>query len=306
MTVIRVGTRQSKLALTQTQLVLDALKKCHPQLSFELIPYKTKGDRLVNVDLQKIGGKGVFVKDIEQALLDKEVDLAIHSLKDVPARLAENCIIAAVSEREDVRDCLIFREAHMTLDNLPENAIVGTSSIRRQVQIQKLRPDLICQPLRGNIDTRIKKLEDGQYDAIVLAMAGLKRMGWTEKGLLNIEPLDLDRCLPAISQGALAMECLSDNKDLLEILKSIHDPKTAEAVKIERQLLALMNADCTFPIAAYAQEKGSLYQLDAMLADKDNKCIYVRVEGEDQSCLADQALVLLKEKGAFEIPCQKK
>ena len=149
---IKVGTRKSQLAMTQTKMVVERLKECHPDVEFELVPYKTQGDRLVHVSLQTIGGKGVFVKEIEQALLNQDIDIAIHSLKDVPSILVDGCTIGAIPEREDVRDCLIFREEGMTLETLPQGAVVGTSSIRRQVQLQSLRSDLQFKPLRGNID----------------------------------------------------------------------------------------------------------------------------------------------------------
>ena len=188
MKVIKVGTRKSKLAMTQTQQLVDQLKKLHPERDFVLIPYTTKGDRLTHVSLQEIGGKGVFVKEIERALLAGEIDMAVHSLKDMPAKLAEGCALGAISQREDVRDCLIFRQSGQTLADLPEGALIGTSSIRRQVQLQAQRPDLAFKPLRGNIDTRIKKLEEGEYDAIVLAMAGLTRLGWLDQSRLHIQP----------------------------------------------------------------------------------------------------------------------
>ena len=187
MKVIKVGTRKSKLAMTQTQQLVDQLKELHPERDFVLVPYTTKGDRLTHVSLQEIGGKGVFVKEIERALLAGEIDMAVHSLKDMPAKLAEGCALGAISQREDVRDCLIFRQAGQTLADLPKGALIGTSSIRRQVQLQAQRPDLAFKPLRGNIDTRIKKLEEGEYDAIVLAMAGLKRLGWLDQSRLHIE-----------------------------------------------------------------------------------------------------------------------
>ena len=178
---IKVGTRKSQLAMTQTKMVVERLKECHPDVEFELVPYKTQGDRLVHVSLQTIGGKGVFVKEIEQALLNQDIDIAIHSLKDVPSLLVDGCTIGAIPEREDVRDCLIYREEGMTLETLPQGAVVGTSSIRRQVQLQSLRSDLQFKPLRGNIDSRIRKLQEGECDAIVLAAAGLKRIGYLDQ-----------------------------------------------------------------------------------------------------------------------------
>ena len=299
MTVIKVGSRKSRLALTQTQLVLDQLKEKRPDLDFEVIPYTTKGDRLVHADLQKIGGKGVFVKELERALLAGEIDLAVHSLKDMPARLAPGCALAAVPKREDVRDCLIFHEPGMTLADLPAGARVGTSSIRRRVQLQAQRPDLVFQPLRGNIDTRIQKVQEGQYDAIVLAMAGLKRMGWLESASLNIQPLTTEICLPAISQAALSLECRETDQELLKILSSLQDQQTAAEVAIERTVLSLMNADCSFPIAALARQGDQGYQLEAMLTGEDEECLYVSQEGRDGQELAERAVRQLAAKGAI-------
>ncbi|MEW4353841.1 hydroxymethylbilane synthase [Streptococcus pneumoniae] len=301
MTTIKVGTRKSKLAQTQTKQVLALIQKQHPEVVFELVPYQTKGDRLSTVSLQEIGGKGVFVKEIERALLAKEIDIAIHSLKDMPALLVEGCQLGAIPVREDVRDCLIFHQENQSLATLPKGARVGTSSLRRKVQLLKIRPDLTICELRGNIDTRIQKVQDGEYDAIVLAMAGLSRMGWLDKDELNIEPLSLETCLPAISQGALAIECRKGDEKLLEILQSIHDEKTAACVTIEREVLALMNADCTFPIAAYAQKPETDYQLDAMLATKEGKCLYASVVGDDPTNLAKEVVEKLAAQGAWGI-----
>lgn len=295
---IKVGTRKSKLALTQTQLVLDQLKVLRPDLDFELVPYTTKGDRLVHADLQEIGGKGVFVKEIERALLAGEIDLAVHSLKDMPARLAQGCALAAVPQREDVRDCLIFHEPGLTLADLPAGARIGTSSIRRRVQLQAHRPDLHFEALRGNIDSRIRKVQAGEYDAIVLAMAGLKRMGWLVRADLPIQVLETEACLPAISQGALGLECRETDQEMLAICALIQDEKTAAEVAIERAVLSLMNADCSFPIAALARQIAQGYELQAMLTKEDGQCVYVSLQGQDGQKLAEQAVCRLAEKGA--------
>ena len=300
MKVIKVGTRKSKLAMTQTQQLVDQLKAIHPERDFVLVPYTTKGDRLTHVSLQEIGGKGVFVKEIERALLAGEIDMAVHSLKDMPAKLAEGCALGAISQREDVRDCLIFRQAGQTLANLPEGALIGTSSIRRQVQLQAQRPDLTFKPLRGNIDTRIKKLEEGEYDAIVLAMAGLKRLGWLDQSRLHIQTLETSLCLPAISQGALAVECREEDEELRSLLAAVQDEKTAAEVAVERAVLAQMNADCTF------QKNGQGYQLEAMLAKEDGQCIFVSLQGQDGQELAEQAVRQLAHKGAVGMPWLKK
>lgn len=299
MTVIKVGTRQSRLALAQTEQVVDHLKRLHPDISFELVPYKTEGDRLNRVSLQEIGGKGVFVKDIEKALLNKEIDIAVHSLKDMPALIAEGCTIGAVPEREDIRDCLIFRDASMSFEKLPAGAVIGTSSQRRQVQLQEQRPDLIFRPLRGNIDTRLQKLQNGDYEAIVLAMAGLNRMGWTRTRALHIEPLSAVICLPAVSQGALGIECRLEDSRSLELLAPIHHQDTADCVSIERSVLALMNADCTFPIGALATKSAGGYRLEAMLANERGKCLRTRLDGREGRALAEEAVSQLINLGGI-------
>lgn len=294
---IKVGTRKSKLAITQTQLVVEQLQKANPDVVFELCPYQTKGDRLVDVSLKEIGGKGVFVKDIEQALLDETVDIAIHSLKDMPAQLAKGCVIGAVPGREDIRDCLLYRKAEQNFDNLPKGSIVGTSSQRREAQLRELRPDLIFKPIRGNIDTRIKKLQAGDYDTIVLAMAGLNRMGITNNSDLFIEPLAESICLPAIGQAALGIECRQDDLRTLMVVKAISDEQTEQCVAIERDVLSLMNADCTFPIAASAKYHSGNYHLEVMLTDDEGVCHRVTVSDTNGRELAKRAIGILQDKG---------
>lgn len=301
MTVIRVGTRKSKLAIAQTQLVVSQLEELHPDVQFELVPFTTKGDQLAHVDLQKIGGKGVFVKDIETALLSCQIDIAVHSLKDVPSVIAEGCQLGAVTVREDVRDCLLFRDRQHRFDTIPSGSVVGTSSLRRQVQLQSRRPDLVYKPIRGNVDTRIEKMRRGEYDAIVLAQAGLNRLGWKNREDLYTELLEVDMCLPAISQAALGIECRQDDDLVLKILSDIHDSSTAACVEIERAVLSLMNADCTFPIGALAQATKEGYHLDVMMAKTDGTCIYVSTDGRDGQHLAEEAVALLKERGAFGV-----
>lgn len=301
MTIIRVGTRKSKLAMAQTQLVVSQLEILHPDVQFELVPYTTKGDQLVHADLQEIGGKGVFVKDIEVALLSGQIDIAVHSLKDVPSVLVEGCQLGAITAREDVRDCVLFKNSQDSFDTLPTGAVVGTSSLRRQVQLQSIRPDLFYKPIRGNIDTRIEKMRRGEYDAIVLAKAGLNRLGWKNKEELYIEVLEVDVCLPAVSQAAIGIECRKDDFTVLNIISSIHDSLTASCVEIERTVLSLMNADCTFPIGALAQVKEEGYHLDVMMSKTNGTCIHVETSGIDGKQLAEQALEMLKDRGAFGV-----
>lgn len=307
MRTIKVGSRKSQLALTQTKLVLAMLQEKRPDLSFELISYQTKGDRLAHVSLQKIGGKGVFVKDLEQALLAKEVDLLVHSFKDMPAKIAPATVIAAIPEREDVRDCLIFSEQNMTLAQLPAGARVGTSSLRRQLQLQALRPDLDYQPIRGNLDTRLAKLRQGEYDAIVLALAGIRRLGWEETLADVMEILPLDQCLPAVAQAALAVQCREEEQELQAMLRTINQANLMLALAIEREFLALMKADCSFPIAALVEEENGGYRLRVMLANASGHCFYATVFGfkEEVHLLASSAMAILASQGLEELPWQK-
>lgn len=300
---IRVGTRKSKLAVTQTNQVLTLLKEKNPHVNFELVYYRTTGDKLVNVSLQDIGGKGVFVKDIEQGLINGDIDIAIHSLKDVPSILPNKCHIGAYPKRVDYRDCLIFNQSNVTLDTLPKNSVVGTSSLRRKAQILKYRPDLIIKPLRGNIDTRIEKVKNGEYDAIILAMAGLHRMGWLDhSATMNIQPLSEEICIPAISQGILAIESCVDNIEINKILNTINDETTKIIAEIERDFLRLMNGDCTFPIGALASQKNNQFTLKAMLASEDMNNVYTAIATSDcKETLAQKVADLLQQQGAFGV-----
>ncbi|TLS53511.1 hydroxymethylbilane synthase [Paenibacillus antri] len=247
-----VGSRQSALALTQTNQVLDALsdlgRRHGMPCEFEVRRIVTKGDRILDVTLSKVGGKGLFVKEIEQALMDKEIDFAVHSMKDMPAALPEGLIVGCVPEREDPRDAFVAK-AGWTLETLPQGARLGTSSLRRSSQMKFRRPDLVVEPLRGNIDSRLKRLESGEFDAILLASAGLRRMGWEDR---ITEPVSADVCVPAVGQGALALECREGDEELLALLKLFHHERTAVAVAAERAFLGRLNGGCQVPIGAYA------------------------------------------------------
>ncbi|WP_309120536.1 hydroxymethylbilane synthase [Paenibacillus sp.] len=247
-----VGSRQSALALTQTNQVLDALRDLGRRhgmpCEFEVRKIVTKGDRILDVTLSKVGGKGLFVKEIEQALMDKEIDFAVHSMKDMPAALPEGLIVGCVPEREDPRDAFIAK-AGWTLETLPQGARLGTSSLRRSSQMKFRRPDLVVEPLRGNIDSRLKRLETGEFDAILLASAGLRRMGWEDR---ITEAVPAGVCVPAVGQGALALECREGDEELLALLKLFHHERTAVAVAAERAFLGRLNGGCQVPIGAYA------------------------------------------------------
>lgn len=265
-----VGSRKSKLALTQTQWVMDQLKRFHPELQFQLQHIVTKGDKILDVTLSKVGGKGLFVKEIEQALLDGRIDFAVHSMKDMPADLPKGLTISCVPVREDVRDAFISKN-NIPFSELPQEATVGTSSLRRASQLLSVRPDLTIKPIRGNIDTRLKKLEDEGFDAIILAAAGLNRMGWSDS--IVTEYLSEDVSLPAVGQGALAIECRSDHKELIDYLNAIHDETAFLTTKAERSFLMKMNGSCQVPIAGFAKTNGEQIQLTGLVASSDGKVI---------------------------------
>jgi len=253
MRTIRVGTRQSALALEQTGQVVERLNELcltHGiECEFELKKIVTRGDQIVDVTLSKVGGKGLFVKEIEQALLENDIDIAVHSLKDMPAVLPDGLVIGAIPKREDPRDGLIAR-GNFRLQNLPKGAAVGTSSLRRACQLKAFRPDLQIRPIRGNIDTRLRKLEAEGLDAIVLAAAGLRRMGWADRITEYLPP---DICLPAVGQGALAIECRAGDRFVLELLSRFRDQPTELAVTAERSFLARLDGGCQVPIGAFAE-----------------------------------------------------
>lgn len=257
---IIVGTRESRLALAQTGWVIDIMQKHFPDYEFQIHKIKTEGDRLVNVSLDQIGGKGVFVKELESALLNGEVDMAVHSMKDMPALMPHGLKIAAVPVREDARDVLLSLKAE-SLEQLPEGAIVGTSSLRRGVQIKQMRPDVSIKPIRGNVDTRIRKMEEGQFDAIILAAAGLNRLG-LQKHIVQYLPLE--KCIPAVGQGALGLQTRVGD-EIGEMLLKMEDINTRIAVETERAFLRTLNGNCKIPIAAHARLKKDEVVLSGLL-----------------------------------------
>lgn len=262
-----LGTRGSRLAVWQAEWVRARLREIAPDVAVTLQRIKTSGDKMLDVPLAKIGGKGLFVKEIEEALLQGAIDLAVHSMKDVPTALPEGLEILCVPEREDPRDALISREA-TPLDRLPVGARVGTSSLRRQAQLLHRRPDLTIQMLRGNLDTRLRKLRDGEFDAIVLAAAGLKRMGWAEQ---VTEYLPAEVSLPAIGQGALGLEGRTDDGFVRDIVSALEHPPTRAAVVAERALLERLEGGCQVPIAAHARLAGERLRLDGLIASVDGR-----------------------------------
>lgn len=301
---IVVGSRRSRLALTQTKWVIDQLEKKKSPFSFEIKEIVTKGDKILDVTLSKVGGKGLFVKEIEQAMFDHEIDMAVHSMKDMPAALPDGLLIACVPEREDHRDAFISKDGS-TLMQLPEGAVVGTSSLRRGAQILAVRPDLNIQSIRGNIDTRLRKLDEENFDAIILAAAGLKRMGWSDD--VVTEYLEPDICVPAVGQGALAIECRESDKELRELLQSINDDRTERTVSAERTFLNLMEGGCQVPIAGFAYQEGDDIVLKALVASPDGKHVLTEtVTNSDPVQAGREAFERLSRQGAKELIDQVK
>jgi hydroxymethylbilane synthase len=300
MRTIVVGSRRSKLALTQTNWVINQLKELGAPFDFRVEEIVTKGDKILNVTLSKVGGKGLFVKEIEQAMFDKRIDIAVHSMKDMPAVLPEGLVIGSIPEREDPRDVLISN-GNIPLSELKSGSVIGTSSLRRSAQVLANRPDLEIKWIRGNIDTRMAKLESGEYDGIILAASGLKRMGWAEDKVTEF--IDPDICVPAVGQGALAIECREDDTELLDWLAKFTSMQTADTVFAERAFLAKMEGGCQVPIAGYAtiNEKDEI-TLTALVGSPDGKVIYKEmVTGTNPIEIGERAAELLTNQGAKEL-----
>ena len=268
-----VGTRGSNLALVQTNWVVEQLKKNNPDIEFEIKIIKTKGDLIKDLPLDKIGDKGLFVKEIEKSLLDKEIDMAVHSMKDMPSYLPEGLKFAHSPRREDPRDALIFREGYKTLEDLPQGAKIGTGSKRRKYQLLKHRPDLEIVPIRGNIETRIKKIETENLDGVVLAASGLRRAGLEEKIDYYIPT---DSMLPAPAQGILALEIREDDKETEKIIDSIKDNITKVQIDAERGFLIGVNGSCHIPMGAYCEVDGEKITLTGLYGDGDGKKIVIQ------------------------------
>jgi hydroxymethylbilane synthase len=265
---LRIGTRRSALALWQARHISERLRECHPGIEVSLVEISTQGDRFLSAPLASVGGKGLFVREIEEALLRREVDLAVHSLKDLPADLPEGLLLGPFPEREDPRDALVSRGG-LGLKALPVGARVGTSSLRRAVQLRAQRPDLQIFPLRGNVPTRLERTRaqgpDG-LDAVVLAFAGLRRLGLAAE---VTELLSLEHFVPAVGQGVLGLERRADDLEVRDLLSPLGHPPTALAVRAERALLVRLGAGCTVPLGAHAVLEGSGIRLTALVGDPD-------------------------------------
>lgn len=269
---LRIGSRGSKLALRQADMLRATIVAAHPDLAapeaIEIVVIRTTGDRVTDRPLAEIGGKGLFIKELEEALQDRRIDLAVHSLKDVPALLPTGFALAAHLPRDDARDALISRERVSSLAALPEGASVGTSSPRRRAQLLNLRPDFRIVPLRGNVDTRIAKIADGVADATVLALAGLKRLGRESEASTVISTAEM---LPAATQGIIAVEIRDDDARARSLLAAIDHRPTAICASAERALLETLNGDCRTPVAALASLDGNRIALDAMVLSPDGR-----------------------------------
>jgi hydroxymethylbilane synthase len=297
---IRIGSRGSQLALYQANWVKEKLIQAHPHLSVTLVRIKTTGDKIQDAPLAKIGGKGLFVKEIEEALLDKRVDLAVHSMKDVPTELPIGLHVAVITEREDPRDVFISRKGAL-LKNLPQGAKLGTSSLRRQAQLLHLRPDFEMVPLRGNLDTRLKKLEAMNLDGIILALAGVKRMGLEER-IIEILPTEVS--LPAIGQGALGIETRRDDAAIGRSIQFLNDPDSAVTILSERAFLRRLEGGCQVPIAAFGRIDGPTLRIDGMVGTVDGRrLVRDQVEGsvEKAEALGIELAEVLLRKGGAEI-----
>ncbi|MCP4666160.1 MAG: hydroxymethylbilane synthase [Deltaproteobacteria bacterium] len=263
--ILKIGTRGSKLALTQSEWIKGKIEARHPEVRVELVRIKTKGDKILDSPLSLIGGKGLFVKEIEDALLRGDVDLAVHSMKDVPSELPEGLVLGVFPEREDPRDAFVSVR-YESLHNLPDGSRVGTSSLRRGAQLLHLHPGLELVSVRGNVDTRLRKLESGEFEAIVLASAGLKRLG-LEKRITRLFPTH--QMLPAIAQGALGLEMRSDHDDVLQVLSFLNHGPTEVTVRAERAFLKELQGGCQVPIAGHARLEGDDLILQGMVAELD-------------------------------------
>ena len=272
---LKIATRQSPLALWQANYVKDRLQQLYPDLTIELVPMVTKGDVILDSPLAKIGGKGLFVKELENALLTKEADIAVHSMKDVPMQFPEGLGLAVICQREDPRDAFVSH-SYRTFAELPQGAVVGTSSLRRQCQLKALRPDLDIRSLRGNVGTRLSKLDNGDYDAIILASAGLIRLGLADRIASFI---DVEQSLPAAGQGAVGIECRTDDAQVQALLAPLADAETTYCVRAERAMNNHLQGGCQVPIGGYAVlQQGQLY-LRALVGYIDGSRI-IRAEGK--------------------------
>ncbi len=296
---IHIGTRGSKLALWQANWVQTQLQKQNPEISIQIVTIKTKGDKILDVPLAKVGGKGLFVKEIEEALLDGRIDLAVHSLKDMPADLPDGLIIGAIPKREKSQDVLVSRKG--ILADMPKGARIGTSSLRRAAQILWARPDIQIKLLRGNLDTRLRKLDAGDMDAIVLAAAGIRRLGLEQR---ISEYISTSVMLPAAGQGALCIEIRSDDSYTAKLISALDDTDTRAVVSGERAFLHRLGGSCQVPIAAHGHINGGKYTLSGLVAEPDgSRVLRSELSGPLADCveIGKNLAEILMKQGALAI-----
>ena len=301
---MRLGTRGSLLARAQSQHVADALRQRHPHVQVELCIIRTAGDRVSDRPLHNEGGKGLFVRELEQALLDGEIDFAVHSLKDMPAladdRAGGALVVAAVPPRADARDALVSAGCRRLAD-LPAGARVATGSLRRRCQLLSARPDLHVEPLRGNIDTRLRRLREGRFDAVILALAGLLRAGLFDERIMT--PIDSAEMLPAAGQGALCVQCRADRADVRSLLAELNDPDTALCTNLERRVVRMLGGDCTSPLAVLATLCGDVLWLRVAVGHRGGLPPVLRAEARgsprDAEALAQRVAGELSDRGAL-------
>lgn len=297
---IRIATRKSALALWQAEHVADALRDLPDVDSVELVPLSTRGDEILDKSLQKIGGKGLFIKELEVAMQDGSADIAVHSMKDVPADMPQGFCLAAVLKRANHADALVSNKDYQ-INTLPQGALIGSSSLRRQAQLKLLRPDLRIEPLRGNVNTRLAKLENGDYDAIILAAAGLERLGLQSNISQQLTP---DEMLPAAAQGVIGIECLESNSALRDVLAKLEHAPTALTTAAERAIARTLQANCQSPVATHAVITDNTMTVTALVAMPDgSESIRDQVSGaaDNAKQLGEQLAQRLLERGAGEL-----
>jgi hydroxymethylbilane synthase len=298
MSTINIGTRDSQLALWQAEWVKDSLAAIYPEIEFLLIPMKTKGDKILDVPLAKIGDKGLFTKELEHGLLNGEIDLAVHSLKDLPTLLPNGLEIAAFCEREEPRDVFLSKDG-TCLAELPQGSIIGTSSLRRKAQLQNYRPDLVFADLRGNLQTRWRKLEESKMSGIVLAAAGVKRLGWEDR-ITEIIPEDL--MLSAVGQGSIAIEIASERDDIRKLVQALNHKETELAVRAERVLMRRLEGGCQIPIGGFGTVNKGELTLKGIVASLDGKRVLkASAVGTDPEHVGNLVAEKLITQGAIEI-----
>ncbi len=278
--IVRIATRKSPLALWQAEHISQRLKALHSDIEIELVTMVTQGDKILDTPLAKVGGKGLFVKELEQGMLRGDADIAVHSMKDVPVDFPDGLQLAVICEREDPRDAFVSN-TYSKLEDLPQGAIVGTSSLRRQCQLRELRPDLLIKDLRGNVNTRLKKLDEGQYAAIILASAGLKRLEFNSRITAYLEP---EQSLPAIGQGAIGIECRENDKAVLDLIQPLQHENTRICVSAERAMNHRLEGGCQVPIGGYAQINNDILTLRGLVGQPDGSEM---IRGEETGKLSD-------------------